>query len=197
MGLVDVICVDERHVRDVVARHVFWSLRRHIFPVGQLLDIDLKLADRCKSLFWLEPRHLDIPEILASSARLEHVASDLRRLHLMPTPGEMLEALEKATRVLTESAAVLVEAGLAGSSDGVGADVALPLFVLALLCAKPPALESTLRFLERFTSRSQLLTEAGYALVQARAAASFVEMATSADFVNLQSGEWEQFMGKG
>lgn len=86
----------------------------------------------------------------------------------------------------------LLPEGLEDSAKALGADVALPLFILVLLRANPPMFASSLVYMERFTGRARMLTEQGYALTQARAAVSFLETAQRRHFAGLAPGEWER-----
>jgi len=160
---------------------------------------------------WLEPKHLDVPSALAETAQAKKAVSTLRRLHELQSPGDMLAAMAYAWRGITEAAclraqllgpaAVLssesLENGsrdqrLSTCSDAFGADEATPLFILAVLRARPPMFSSVVAYAESFAARSQMLTEQGYALAQAQSAISFAENPRPDQLSNLEPGEWER-----
>merc|ERR1739848_850002 len=100
-------------------------------------------------------------------------------MYLLRSPSDMLAALERAFRTVTEAAcfrtqfpsANITHQGAEGSgsfADAFGADSSLPLFILVVFRANPPMFSSVLAYTEHFAERRQLLTEKGYALTQAR-----------------------------
>lgn len=191
----DVVRTDEQNVRDNAIQFLFSHLHTHIFP-SEPTEADQQLSRQIGQLSWLEPRHLDISPVFVEMPQIERAMLLLRGLRTLRSPGEMLDSLAMAFRGLTESACVFSQAGIAeGNDDALGADVSLPLFILVILRANPPMLESVLTYIERFTPKAQLLTEEGYAHVQARAAVSFAQNATARDLAGLRPGEWEDFVG--
>ena len=100
---------------------------------------------------------------------LEHEADRavlmLAQLHQLRSPDEMLASLAAAFRNVTEAAFLRVRMGVVpGGGDGFGADAALPLFILVVIRAKPQRLSSVCLYMERFTTRAQMLTEQGHIL---------------------------------
>uniref|UniRef100_A0A7S0B3X7 VPS9 domain-containing protein n=1 Tax=Pyrodinium bahamense TaxID=73915 RepID=A0A7S0B3X7_9DINO len=119
-------------------------------------------------------------------------------MHRLRSPAQMLGELAQAFRGITEAACIRAQVHAAGSGehgDAFGADASLPLFILVVLHANPPMFNSVLTYCERFIPPMQKLTEQGYALTQAHAAASFAESVRPADLNGLQPGEWERNMG--
>jgi len=190
---------DGNHVRDIVARFVFVHLHGRLFP-QEPTDVDLRTAAHISRLAWLRPRHLDLAEAFVDIPEFRRAARSLRRLHLLRSPVEMLASLARTFQGITEAACVRAAfhtshgKGVIDSAS-FGADASLPMFILLVLRANPPMLSSVLAYVECFTTRAQMLTEQGYAVTQARAAASFVESVRPCHLVGLAQGEWHYHMG--
>lgn len=193
-GLLSLARVDEKFVREYTGRLVFSLLHSKIFPSQETVE-DVRISTRMANLHWLQPRHLDVPDALARTSQADRAVLMLAQLHQLRSPDEMLASLAAAFRNVTEAAFLRVRMGVVpGGGDGFGADAALPLFILVVIRAKPQRLSSVCLYMERFTTRAQMLTEQGYALTQVRAAISFAEAVRQRDLMNLQPGEWERHM---
>jgi len=189
---------DERHLTDCVSRFIFNQLHYRLFPTDATLD-DMRLRAQISRFAWLRPRHLELPRSLSDTEQASQAVSQLRRLHELRSPTEILAALASAFRVVTEAACLKsqlrVTRGSLGKArsqdDAFGADEALPLFILIVVRANPPMMASVLSYAERFTGREQLRTEQGYALAQAQAAVSF-SATLQRQALSLSPGEWER-----
>jgi len=192
---------DERHLTDCVSRFLFNQLHTRLFPSEPTVD-DMRLRAQISRFSWLRPRHLDLPRSLSDTEQASEAVSQLRHLHALRSPAEILAALASAFRVVTEAACLKsqltasLDGGLLGKArsedDAFGADEALPLFILIMVRANPPMMASVLSYAERFTARQQLRTEQGYALAQAQAAVSFAATLQRQALSNLSPGEWER-----
>jgi len=193
-----------------LAQRFLAQLHRRLFPQSPTSK-DLHISVCMAKIAWLEPKHLDVPAALANTTQAERAVSTLRRLHELHSPADMLAAMAYAWRGITEAACLRTqllapavvpssesfEGGGRGerlrtSSDAFGADEATPLFILAVLRARPPMFSSILAYAENFAGRSQMLTEQGYALAQAQSAMSFAENPRPDQLSNLEPGEWER-----
>ncbi|CAE7331641.1 VPS9A [Symbiodinium natans] len=192
---------DELHLSDCVSRFLFNQLHFRLFPSEPTVN-DMRLRAQISRFAWLRPRHLDLPRSLSDTEQAAEAVSQLRRLHELRSPAEILAALARAFRVVTEAACLksqltaALDGGMLGKArsedDAFGADEALPLFILIMVRANPPMMASVLSYAERFTARQQLRTEQGYALAQAQAAVSFAATLQRQALSNLSPGEWER-----
>jgi len=203
--------VDElRCMQDILTRRLFTQLHRRLFPQSPTSK-DQHISVCMAKMAWLEPKHLDVPAALANTVHAKRAVSTLRRLHELQSPADMLAMMAYAWRGITEAACLRAqllgqaavpsnesfEGGsgvqrLSTCSDAFGADEATPLFILAVLRARPPMFSSVLAYAENFAGRSQMLTEQGYALAQAQSAMSFAENPRPDQISNLEPGEWER-----
>eukprot|EP00930_Biecheleria_cincta_P027596 TRINITY_DN19356_c0_g1_i2.p1 TRINITY_DN19356_c0_g1~~TRINITY_DN19356_c0_g1_i2.p1 ORF type:complete len:1159 (+),score=199.59 TRINITY_DN19356_c0_g1_i2:187-3663(+) len=203
---------EERHLNETVVRFLFEKLHGRLFPC-QPTEEDLKIASQISKFAWLRPRHLGVKQKLADSPQAFKAADLLRKLHNMRNPVDMLDILARVFRVVTQAACLrstlmpiqtdvadplqgsdTSKSGARAQKEAFGADEATPLFILVVLRANPPMLESVLMYAERFTGRAQRLTEQGYSLTQLRVAVSFIADIQS-NKLNLQPGEWENHVG--
>lgn len=197
-------------MKDALARRFFAQLHRRLFPSSPTSK-DLHVSVCMEKMTWLEPKHLDVPAALANTVQAKRAISTLRRLHELHSPTDMLAALAEAWRWITEAACLRTQLlgptaapssasvdrdsrseRLSTCSEAFGADEATPLFILAVLRARPPMFFSVLAYAEIFAGRSQMLMEQGYALAQAQSAMSFAEDPRPEQLSNLEPGEWER-----
>jgi hypothetical protein len=72
-----------------------------------------------------------------------------------------------------------------------GADDVLPLLILAVKDANPPALHSQVKYLHTYLARAELASEPGYLLTQLASAVSFLEHVDAAA-LTIAPGEYDR-----
>jgi len=184
----------EQHLTECVSRFIFHQLHHRLFP-GEPTAEDQRIQAQIEKLAWLRPRHLDLPRALADTEQAGEAVMLLQKLHTLRSPNEMLGLMAQAFRMTTEAALLksqLAEGICKTSQDNAfGADEALPLFILIIIRANPPMLDSIVSYAERFTTSDERRTQQGYALTQAQLAVEFSKRCRKEQLSNLRPGEWE------
>ncbi len=155
---------------------------------ASILRQDEALYNRMLDLDFLTPAHLDIHSLGGPGATSNNSNNDgniddwkqyfdepvkwLNRLIHYRWPVDII-------RVLRNSTVAIAEALKKARPDvhAPGADELLPMMVLALQLAKPRGLHSCIQYIQRYTPRSKLDSEAGYLLTQIMSAVQFLEIA--------------------
>lgn len=190
--------VSDRGMQSIAAEFVFSHLHARIFPQAPT-ETDVRGSEWLTALEWIQPRHLDVPKELMDTAQVEQSMVTLRRLHKRRSPGDMLEALWRAFRNVTEAACLKAQMGprRAERKDAAfGADDALPLFILVIIRANPPMLDSVMLYVDRFLTKEHGVTEQGYALTQVQLGVSFTASVRPDRLLALRPGEWERNMSR-
>ncbi|KAM3132315.1 hypothetical protein pb186bvf_015645 [Paramecium bursaria] len=129
---------------------------------------DIELNMRIKTLEWITDDNLEIkPEF-----RMEHLWQDAA--NILNTIDNQKNGLDKLN-VLIKFTQIITDALKQASS----ADVVFPLVIKILLIAKPSRLQSNINFVELFTNKSRMLSEAGYCFTQMKSAMMWLENVTN------------------
>jgi len=183
---------EEHFVREFVSQFVYRELHTKLFPAAPTANDELT-AHRLSRLAWLRPRHLELPDMLVNTPQVDQAVALLRNLHKLHSPVEMLAGFVESFHRVTEGACLQKRLHAKGADvDALGADESQPLFIMVMLRANPPMLNSMLAYIELFTPKQLMLREQGYALMQAQGAVAFCEHVREQDLGGLEPGEWDQ-----
>ena len=155
---------------------------------GEILRQDDGLLDRMNDLNFITPTHLDISALgddkhgsgsgsgsggsQSWQQYFEEPVLHLHKLSLHRSPVDIIGVLRNCTISIAEA--------LKRARPDVhapGADELLPMMVLALQQAKPRCLHSCIQYIQRYTPRARLDSEAGYLLTHLMSAVKFLELA--------------------
>ena len=146
---------------------------------------DQDCLDRCQSLAFLEPKHLDVAclqeEGGESSVPDEKSALPTAALLSMEAYYSPYEKLQRILATYREVNVTLQRALNANNSDNnkkeqklPSADDVLPTLILTVLRAQPTSIVSDLQFIETFATSEHLRGEAGYAFTNLYGAVQFL-----------------------
>jgi hypothetical protein len=112
----------------------------------------------------------------------------LRRLQDARCPGDALTILKLCSQAIAQ---ILKDCRRDGSLPG--ADELLPVMILAIKFANPPSIHSWIKYLQRYTRPSKLVSEAGYLITNFVSAVYFLDN-VDANALTISPEEFEQSM---
>jgi len=169
-------------------KFIYIKLYNYIFDndyEDKVLNERLKL--RIESLSFLSPEHLDIKSIPNNDFTcLTDAIEELKVLNEKKSPIEKIECVKKCSFAIGNV--------LKNFKDGkvlTGADEFLPLLILIIAKCNPINLHSNLKYLQKYTHPSKLVSEVGYLLTHFICAAHFLEN-VDADALTISPSEFEK-----
>jgi len=195
--------IDVEHIKDYIARYFFQAecaanqsnLHKRLFPKIPT-DADINTRERISKLIWLKPKHLDVPCELLELRQVEDAVLLLRRLHMLRSPSEMVEALQLASKKVGDAASLKSNLRLTRGEKAFGTDDLLPLLILVVIKANPERLHSVLEYINRLWWVPPPRANApGFALATLETAWDFIMNLSQENLSGLTPGEWEQHMG--
>ena len=179
--------------RECLEKFVSTKLYGAIYcPTPMQVEQDRQFAARLVSLQFLGQRHFDLAEAI-SDAALDHAAEALRGMEGRRCARDKISCIIEMNRRIQ---ALLAEAkdGAAGG-HGASADDILPVLILVVKRAAPPALQSQLQFIQEFRHPDRLLSEAGYVLTCLLSAVHFLQT-VKADQLTIEKSEFDSLMAQ-
>ncbi|XP_064382411.1 uncharacterized protein LOC135331250 [Halichondria panicea] len=131
---------------------------------------DEKFFTRVRTLQFIQPKHLDIPDRPLNKIALEMATEELAYADSdkMNSPREKLTCILNCITVITNLLKHYSQ------EKGTGADDLLPYIIYTLLLLSPKHMYSNLRFINRFRRESEMKSEAGYYFTQMESAVMFI-----------------------
>lgn len=146
---------------------------------------DLEFSKVAKSLSYLTPTHLEVPDAVASDPRLNIARIQLNRMREYKSPREKLSCIMNCCRCICT---VITDHNTEGIPCGAGVyrvtclchllDDFLPMLVYVILGSDIEGLVSSIEFIRRYRDPDQLIGESDYYLVQFTSAITFINNMT-------------------
>lgn len=153
------------------------------------LERDRVLTQRIALFNWVQPRHLDIPELESddndgngNTGFLEFAQQELCKVNHYKAPRDKLICILNCCKIIFGLIRHL--------RKDEGADSFVPILIYVVLRANPEHLLSNVEFINRFRNPAKLQSEAGYYLSSLMGAVQFIE---SMDHTSLSSISQEEF----
>lgn len=183
-------------------KFVFNKVHSFLFTANDFNDRVQNEAthQRIESLSFITVEHLDIKSLHSVSAGASVVSGDVVEqllsrpitylLHLqhVTCPHDALLILRYCSQAIAQ---ILKESRTDGKLPG--ADELLPVMILAIKYANPPHIHSWIKYLQRFTRPSRLVSEAGYLITNFVSAVYFLDH-VDANALTISPEEFEQAM---
>ena len=145
-----------------------------------------KLKSRIESLSFLSPEHLDIKSIPNNDCScLDNAIAELKALNEKKSPIEKIECIKNCSFAIGD----LLKNYKEGKNTG--ADEFLPVLILIIAKCNPINLHSNLKYLQKYTHPSKLVSEVGYLLTHCICAAHFLD-SVDAEALTISPAEFEK-----
>ena len=149
-----------------------------------------KLRMRIESLSFLTPEHLDIKSLSSNDdlSCLSTAIEEIKLLNEMKSPIDKIECIKKCSFAIGD----ILKSYKQGKGSP-GADEFLPVLILIIAKSNPLNLHSNLKFLQKYTHPSKLVSEVGYLLTHFICAAHFLDN-IDANALTISPSEFEKSM---
>ncbi|KAK9835042.1 hypothetical protein WJX81_006516 [Elliptochloris bilobata] len=152
-------------------KYLMTKIYHKIFGVSELdRERDEALSLRMAALNFIQPKHLDIPELYSDEKAWQLAIKELHKINNYKAPRDKLVCILNCCRVINNLLHAAVAAG-----EARGADDFLPVLIFVVVHAAPPQLASNLEYIQRFRMQSRMASESAYFFTQLYSAASFIE----------------------
>ncbi|KAL4062589.1 hypothetical protein J3A83DRAFT_4363455 [Scleroderma citrinum] len=152
------------------------------------LERDRILAQRTELFKWVEPSHLDMPELEsddpAVAGFLNFARQELCKVNHYKAPRDKLICILNCCKVIFGL--------LRHLHKDEGADSFVPVLIYVVLKANPEHLLSNVEFINRFRNPAKLQSEAGYYLSSLMGAVQFIESMDHTSLSNITQEKFER-----
>jgi hypothetical protein len=128
---------------------------------------DEKMVWKIRSLEWVRPFHLMMPQLSADPSQWTRAVESLQRIDTYRSPKQKMACLITSIKWIAQM--LQVKSGVT-----LDADTSLSALIYVVLQARPQRLQSNLAYLETFLPNSALAGEAGFCLTQFSTAVSYI-----------------------
>jgi len=176
-------------IKDNSERFIYTKLYDYIFDNDYDEKVlNEKLRVRIDSLSFLSPDHLDIKSLSNNDdlSCLSAAIEEIKQLNDKKSPIEKIECIKKCSNAIGSVIKTYKDGkGLPG------ADEFLPVLILVIAKSNPINLHSNLKYLQKYTNPSKLVSEVGYLLTHFICAAHFLDN-VDANALTISPSEFEK-----
>lgn len=135
-------------------------------------DEDERLFKRMHLLSFVTPDMLDVKPCMRNEVVWSIAEDELRQIHTYRAPGDKIKCIVRCCSVLFS--ALNLSRGIGTKRPG--ADDFLPVFIYVVLRSRIPMLYSNCEYISMYRNQTDLMSKAGYCLVNLRSALEFISV---------------------
>jgi hypothetical protein len=156
-------------------RHAMLQMYQFTFGVAREdLQADKQVHEVMRSLCWLSPQQIRVPEGACNPLVLRTAVNELRMMNSKVSPEDKLGCVISACTVLYKALSLSAKRN-GGEFAAAGADEFLPSLIYVTLQANVPKIMSNVCYIERFRDEQQMMARAGYCFINLRSAIYYLQ----------------------